>query len=228
MHKLGKSKLGKPKLRKSKLSLLLVDNYDSFTFNLQHMFLLFPEVRLTVKRNDDDLIGLIEQNSFDGVIIGPGPGSPEDEQYFGFNRRIILDYGTAGLPVFGVCLGFQGIYHAFGGSLALSPVPMHGKTSPLCIAESGGTILRGVADDVQVMRYHSIIADLTRPVPDCFRLVAYAADAKDAGKEAVKETTKELMAIEHKQYPIFGVQFHPESFATECGMQIARNFVGCL
>ena len=216
------------KLSTRRLSLLLVDNYDSFTFNLQHMFLLFPGVSLTVKRNDDDLIGLIKQNSFDGVIIGPGPGSPEDEQYFGFNRRIILEYGTAGLPVFGVCLGFQGIYHAFGGSLALSPVPMHGKTSPLCIAEAGGTILRGVADDAQVMRYHSIIADLTGPVPDCFRLLAYAASSDSFAKEVPKEATKELMAIEHKEYPIFGVQFHPESFATECGMQIVRNFVGCL
>lgn len=205
----------------SRLNLLLVDNYDSFTYNLQHMLLMFPGVELKVKRNDDDLIAAMQQDQYDGVIIGPGPGSPEDDSYFGFNKQIILEYGTSGLPVLGVCLGFQGIYHSFGGSLKISALPMHGKTSLLSVTDKSSTLLQGIADHAEVMRYHSIVADLSKPIPDCLNLVAYAAES-DTQSES---DTPELMAIEHKVHPIYGVQFHPESFATECGIKIIENFV---
>ena len=199
---------------------LLIDNYDSFTYNLQHLLLMFPGVQLEVKRHDEDVLAAMQTGQFDGVVIGPGPGSPEDASYFGDNRQIILRYGTAGVPILGVCLGFQGIYHAFGGHLKISAHPMHGKTSRLCITDADSRILHGIAPHATVMRYHSIVADLHRTVPDCLRLTAYAEPSLLAGSDE-----QELMALEHQQYPIYGVQFHPESFATECGMELMENFL---
>ena len=198
--------------------ILLIDNYDSFTYNLQHLLLMVPDVQLEVKRNDANLLAVMQAGQFDGVVIGPGPGSPEDPHYFGDNQQIILRYGTAGVPILGVCLGLQGIYYAFGGRLKMSTHPMHGKTSRLCIVAPGSRILRGIAPEATVMRYHSIVADL-RVVPECLRLTAYAESAQHGSD------TQELMALEHRQYPIYGVQFHPESFATECGIAIIENFL---
>ena len=99
---------------------------------------------------------------------------------------------------------------------------MHGKTSLLSISDKSSTLLQGIADHTEVMRYHSIVADLSKPVPDCFNLTAYAVESNP------QSDGPELMAVEHKVHPIYGVQFHPESFATACGMQIIRNFIECL
>lgn len=221
--------------------ILLIDNYDSFTYNLQHLLLMFPGVSLQVKRNDDALLRVMEQQHFDGVVIGPGPGSPEDTRYFGDNRQIILRYGTAGLPILGVCLGFQGIYHAFGGKLKVSVCPMHGKTSYLQITDTHSKLLQNIRHAPVVMRYHSIVADLSSAIPDCLRLTAYATalpynrdvdvqlvDTPPVNLQQQEEQGKELMALEHKHYPIYGVQFHPESFATECGQMIVGNFLNIL
>ncbi len=209
--------------------LLLIDNYDSFVFNALHLFHISDDVQVTVVRNDDDFLGRVASGEFDGVIIGPGPGTPEDDSYFGHSKAIIMDYGTQGLPVFGICLGFQGIYHAFGGVLKKAAAPMHGKVSLLQI-EQTGVLFEGVSNTAAVMRYHSIMADLAQPVPDCFYLTAYVQDGPGECHQqhlifAQEKNGRELMALEHKQYPIYGVQFHPESFATECGLEIARNFV---
>lgn len=202
--------------------LLLIDNYDSFVFNALHLFqVCAPDVavEVTVVRNDEDFLPLLAAGQFDGVIIGPGPGTPEDDVYFGHSKAVILHYGCQGLPVLGICLGFQGIYHLFGGTLKKALEPVHGKVSLLTI-EQPGLLLQDVAQETAVMRYHSIMADLQKPIPDCFHLNAFVKDST-----AGQGNGRELMALEHKDFPIYGVQFHPESFATECGAQIARHFV---
>ncbi|MBE9562677.1 MAG: aminodeoxychorismate/anthranilate synthase component II, partial [Proteobacteria bacterium] len=119
-----------------------------------------------------------------------------------------------------ICLGFQGIYNCFGGKLKVSNLPMHGKVSSLKI-DSSGLILHDVPDGIHVMRYHSIMADLEQPVPECLRLTAYTHPCLS---QEVNGT--ELMALEHQEYPIYGLQFHPESFATEYGDRIMSNFIG--
>jgi len=150
----------------SVIHLLLIDNYDSFVFNAQHLFeTAQPHVKVTVMRNDAPFLPLIEQGVFDGVIIGPGPGTPEDDAYFGHSKQVILHYGPKGLPVLGICLGFQGIYHYFGGTLKKASVPIHGKVSLLDIHEPGA-LLGTIAQHSAVMRYHSIMADLSAPIPD--------------------------------------------------------------
>lgn len=200
-------------------NILLIDNYDSFTFNLQHLFAQQPNVTLTVVRNDHINLKDLEAGVYAGVVIGPGPGSPEDDVYFGLNKNVILDFGTKGLPVLGVCLGFQGIYNCFGGTLKISQLPVHGKLSELIIMRHGA-ILDGIPNGISVMRYHSILADLDAPIPDCFDLNAYT-------KESYSQSLNgdELMVIEHREHPLFGVQFHPESFATDFGGQFVKNFL---
>lgn len=199
--------------------ILLIDNYDSFTYNLQHLLLNIPNVTLTIKRNDDPFIEELEAGKYAGVVISPGPGSAEDENYFGFNNQVILNFGTEGLPVLGICLGFQGIYNCFGGKLKISNLPMHGKVSKLKI-DNSGLILNDIPDGAYVMRYHSIMADLEQAIPECLELTAYT----HAGKSQ-ELNGSELMALEHKEHPIYGLQFHPESFATEYGDRIMQNFI---
>ena len=200
------------------INILLVDNYDSFTFNLQNQLNSIDSVNLIVKRNNQDFLTDLEKGNYDGVIIGPGPGTAEDEKYFGHNKKIILKYGTKGLPIFGVCLGFQGIIHCFGGKLKVSELPMHGKVSKLTISHKS-KILEGL-NDCDIMRYHSIIADLEQDFPNELIQTAFAQD-----NTSNKANGKELMAIQHSRYPIYGVQFHPESFATHNGDKLIKNFI---
>jgi anthranilate synthase component II len=201
------------------LRILLVDNYDSFTYNLQDILLKNPKVSLVVRRNDEPFLSEIKRGEYDGVVIGPGPGSPEDESYFGFNRSLINDYGTKGLPILGVCLGFQGIWHCLGGKLRIAPLPMHGKVSSLKIKEEG-RLLKGIPNGIQVMRYHSIIADLAYPTPIGINILAETEVGYSTDQNGL-----ELMVFEHSRLPLFGIQFHPESFATEYGVEIVNNFV---
>ena len=199
------------------LRFLLVDNYDSFTFNLSHLFAARGGVALDVRRNDDDFLGDIARGAYDGVIISPGPGTPEDAAYFGHNAEVITHYGARGLPILGVCLGFQGIYHHFGGALKVGAAPVHGKVSRVNVV-ADDALFAGVPKRLEVMRYHSIIADLDNPAPACLALTAFVDDGDLHGGG-------ELMALRHKAHPIYGVQFHPESFATEWGGEIASNFI---
>ena len=200
-------------------SILLIDNYDSFTFNLQHLIEETQHINLTVRRNDESFLLELEQGIYSGVVIGPGPGSPENLNYFGHNQTVIQKFGTQNLPLLGVCLGFQGIYSEFGGSLKEAPLPMHGKISQLDIPQES-QIFKGIKSQINVMRYHSIIADLNQPFPDCLKATAYAKAQKETQVNGL-----ELMAIEHQEHPIFGVQFHPESFATDFGKEIITNFL---
>lgn len=202
------------------MKILIIDNYDSFTYNLAHLFGALPEVEIDVVRNDDDFIPQLEAGTYDGVIISPGPGSPLDESYFGKNMEVIERFGKKGLPILGICLGFQGIAANFGAQLKEAAAVQHGKTSELkLLGES--PILHGVFDGIKVMRYHSLMVDMNQPFPDELVLLAET----DPAAKTVEKNGREAMALAHKQYPIYGLQFHPESYATELGSTIAANFV---
>lgn len=202
------------------INLLLIDNYDSFTYNLEHLFGALEDVSLKVVRNDDDFIVDLEKGGFDAVIISPGPGSPLDEEYFGKNMEVIRRFGTQGLPILGICLGFQGIAAAFGAQLKEAHVPQHGKTSKLKIIKPS-RLLTKVADDIDVMRYHSLMLDMDKPFPKDLEI--FAETAPDS--LTVKQNGREIMGLNHAIYPIYGLQFHPESYATELGKTMAGNFI---
>lgn len=204
----------------NKQRLLLIDNYDSFTYNLYHLFMQFPEVDVIVRRNDASFLDELELGSYDAVVIGPGPGSPADPKYFGNCQKVILDYGRQGLPILGVCLGFQGIAHVFGARLKQATLPMHGKRSKLKITQHK-RLFKGIAPSIEVMRYHSLMVSADEYFPH--ELIITAEVVED--ELSVSINGRELMAFEHRDYPIFGVQFHPESFATEEGFRLAQNFL---
>jgi anthranilate synthase component 2 len=150
----------------------------------------------------------------DRIIISPGPGSPDDPKYFGVCADVITQLGPK-IPLLGVCLGMQGIVHCFGGKVGLAKLPMHGKVSP--ISHNAKGLFRDIPDNLEVMRYHSLVAE-DDSIPDCLTVTATIA-ALETAEEA------EIMAVEHKQYPISGIQFHPESFATEGGKELIQNFL---
>lgn len=202
--------------------LLLIDNYDSFTHNLEHLFGQLGGVTIDVVRNDDDFIPFIQKGKYDGIIISPGPGNPLDEGYFGNNTKVINEFGQT-LPILGICLGFQGIAAVYGATLKEAKLPIHGKTSQLKI-KKGSKILNDIPDEIEVMRYHSLMIDMDDPFPDELQILAEA----NPDSKTVEINGREIMAIQHTKYPIFGLQFHPESYATELGEIIARNFVGII
>jgi anthranilate synthase component II len=202
------------------MKLLLIDNYDSFTYNLLHLFSQIDDVEVVVARNDMVRMDDIENKKYEGVIIGPGPGSPISEEYFGNNMKIIKVHGGQGLPILGVCLGFQGIAIAYGGSLKQAKLPQHGKTSKITIHDNND-LLKDIPQKTEVMRYHSLMIDTEKPFPDDLFITAEV----DEQTYTVRANGREIMAIKHKILPVYGVQFHPESFATEMGDKIAKNFV---
>lgn len=203
--------------------ILLIDNYDSFTYNLLHLFAKLPEVSVDVVRNDDDFIPAVANGDYDGIIISPGPGNPLDGAYFGKNTEVINNFGPKGLPILGICLGFQGIAVACGASLKEAPLPQHGKTSKLKVLKQS-PILAGIPDGTEVMRYHSLMIDADKPFPDELEVFAET----DPQSLSVQKNGREIMGISHKRYPIYGLQFHPESYATELGSRIAQNFIGII
>jgi anthranilate synthase component 2 len=196
------------------MKVLLIDNYDSFTYNLYQLAgdLLLQQSStnvLDVIRNDK--ISLTEiKKKYDKVILSPGPGNPADKAYFGVCADILLN-PEKDLPVFGVCLGMQGIAHYYGGKVIRAPHPMHGKTSPIKHDDKG--VFKDIPQLVNVMRYHSLIVE-DSSLPDCLEITAQTNDS-----------TKEIMGLRHKQYPIEGIQFHPESFATQEGNTMLKNFL---
>ena len=213
----------------------LIDNYDSFTYNLYQFvgevmetaqrYGAIQQFEIITKRNDQVTLDDIKQASPDRIIISPGPGSPDNEAYFGICAQVIQQLGPT-IPLLGVCLGMQGIVHGFGGQVVLAHVPMHGKTSPISHNHRG--IFTGIPDQLEVMRYHSLMADMTS-IPECLEVTAIVGDIK---LQAVTDWvalanngTVEIMAVQHKQYPIYGIQFHPESFATEGGKELIENFL---
>lgn len=194
------------------MKILIIDNYDSFTFNLyQYVGELLEEKKLSftldVFRNDKITINEINKRKYDKIIISPGPGDPSDKAYFGVCSEVITGIGRK-TPVLGVCLGMQGIAYYFGGRVVRAKLPMHGKTS--LISHDGKGVFKGLPQKLEVMRYHSLIAE-KETLPSDLEITAQADD--------------EIMGLRHKKYPIEGIQFHPESFATEGGKEMLKNFL---
>ncbi len=196
------------------MRILIIDNYDSFTFNLYQAIgelLIHTEKNyvLDVKRNDEITVDDIKKNKYNRIIISPGPGAPSDKKYFGVCGDVITEIGRT-TPILGVCLGLQGIVQCFGGRIIKVKTPRHGKTSKITHNSKG--VFFDLPQDLEAMRYHSLVVD-PDSVPACIEVTAQAED------------DKVIMGLRHKEYPIEGVQFHPESFATEGGQNILRNFL---
>jgi len=187
---------------------LVIDNYDSFVYNIAQ-YLGELGIDCEVIRNDKITLKQIKQNKYDGIIISPGPGTPEEKRYFGNCLEVIKDIGPT-TPILGVCLGHQGIIHAFGGKVTNAGCVRHGKTS--YVKHTNSKLFHNVKNPFRATRYHSLVGDKT-VIPDILQVTAIADD------------DGEIMAVEHKKYLIQGVQFHPESIMTENGKMILENFI---
>jgi anthranilate synthase component 2 len=190
------------------LKFLIIDNYDSFVYNIAQ-YLGELGVDCEVIRNDKITIDEIKQKKYDGIIISPGPGTPDEKKYFGVCSDVIRDVGSS-IPILGVCLGHQGIISSFGGKVTNAGCVRHGKTSP--VRHTNSELFKGVKNPFRATRYHSLVGDKTI-IPE---ILEVTATAEDDG---------EVMAIRHKEYLIEGVQFHPESIMTEDGKKILANFI---
>ena len=188
------------------MKFLIIDNYDSFVYNIAQ-YLGELGVDCDVKRNDKITIEEIKENNYDAIIISPGPGTPEDKKYFGVCTDVIKEVGPI-IPILGVCLGHQGIIQCFGGKVVNAGDVRHGKTSP--IKHYNDQIFKDVKNPFQATRYHSLVGDKTI-IPDSLKITAIAGD------------DGEIMGVKHNQYPIQGIQFHPESIMTENGKEILKN-----
>ncbi len=189
--------------------LLMIDNYDSFTYNLvQYFFELGCEV--IVYRNDEISIADIRELSPDYIVISPGPCTPNEA---GISLSVITELGNE-FPILGVCLGHQSIAQAFGGKVVHAEEIMHGKVSE--IVHNGEGLYKGIPNPLSVTRYHSLVAEKDS-LPNCLEITAYV-DNND-------ENQREIMSFCHKTKPIYGVQYHPESILTEYGHQILNNFL---
>ncbi|WP_062051251.1 aminodeoxychorismate/anthranilate synthase component II [Bacillus sp. JCM 19034] len=184
--------------------ILMIDNYDSFTYNLvQYLGEMGHE--LIVKRNDQITIEEIKELSPDYLMISPGPCSPNEA---GISLEAISTFAGE-IPIFGVCLGHQSIAQVFGGDVVRTDRLMHGKTSD--ILHKGETVFKGLTSPLTATRYHSLIVK-KETLPDCFDITAETEEG-------------EIMAIRHKELPVEGVQFHPESIMTDQGKTMLRNFI---
>lgn len=184
--------------------LLLIDNYDSFTYNLyQYLSELGAEV--VVRRNDQITLEEIWQEPPNRIVISPGPGDPDDA---GVSVEVIREFGPV-IPLLGVCLGQQCIGEAFGGKVVHAGQLMHGKTS--LVYHDGRSVLSGLPSPFEAIRYHSLVVDRPR-LPDCLEVTA-------------QTSTGVIMGLRHRTLPIHGVQFHPESIRTLVGKDLLRNFL---
>lgn len=214
------------------MNVLIIDNYDSFTFNLyQYIGEILTDAKnkngndftITVKRNNEITLDDVKALNPDRIIISPGPGSPDDPAYFGVCGEVITEIGKT-VPLLGVCLGMQGIAHFFGGKVVRANTPMHGKTSP--IRHDGKGVYHGLPQNIDIMRYHSLMVE-AMSLPDCLEITSLVQNDKNLDK-SMKDASllgDEIMGIRHKEYPIQGVQYHPESFATEGARNLLKNFL---
>ncbi len=184
--------------------IILIDNYDSFTYNLYQYISEFAEV--LVFRNDEITVEDIRKMKPDGIVISPGPGRPEDS---GISIDVIKSFGED-IPVLGICLGHQAIAVAFGGKVVLAGEIFHGKSSTIQV--KGNDIFEGIGRKVEVMRYHSLIVERIS-MPKELEITAETVD------------NHTIMGIKHKVKKIYGMQFHPESVFTIKGKRMIRNFV---
>ncbi len=188
------------------MEILLIDNYDSYTYNLAQLVAQVSGRWPAVVANDAIPFADLAAGRFDGVVISPGPGAPERAGDFGDCERVIRG---AGVPILGVCLGHQGIASAFGGSVGLAPAPVHGQVTT--VEHDGSEMFRGIPRRFSAVRYHSLA--VTAALPSCLRATAWSEDGV-------------VMAIAHVGRPIWGVQFHPESVGTPDGKALVENFLG--
>ena len=183
--------------------LIVIDNYDSFTYNLvQYLGELGQEIQ--VFRNDQVTLDEIRALNPDHIVISPGPGDPNDG---GISLDVLREFGPT-IPIFGVCLGHQCIGQAYGGKVTRAPRLMHGKVSK--VYHNGDGVFSGVPSPFNATRYHSLIVE--EPIPDDLEVTAFTSQG-------------EVMGVRHKEYPTVGVQFHPESILTEHGKRILQNFL---
>jgi anthranilate synthase component 2 len=192
-----------------KIMLLMIDNYDSFTYNLvQYLGELGADVR--VFRNDRITLGQIEDLGPDRIVISPGPCTPNEA---GVSVAVIKRF-AGHVPILGVCLGHQSIGQAFGGHIAHARRIMHGKTSMIHHSNKG--VFRGLPQPFEATRYHSLVVD-SDSLPDCLEVTAWTEDETGSREE--------IMGIRHRELAVEGVQFHPESILTGCGHDLLRNFL---
>ena len=184
--------------------LMLIDNYDSFTYNLMH-FLGELGAEVTVKRNDAITVDEVLASAPEAVVMSPGPCDPDRA---GICLEMV-ERGAGKVPLLGVCLGHQAVGQAFGGRIAHAPTLMHGKMS--AIHHNGEGLFAGVANPFEATRYHSLVVE-REGLPDCLEVTAETDDGV-------------VMGIAHRELPIHGVQFHPESIASEHGHALLRNFL---
>jgi anthranilate synthase/aminodeoxychorismate synthase-like glutamine amidotransferase len=184
------------------MRVLVIDNYDSFTYNLvQYLGELGAE--LEVVRNDHATVEELLLRGYDRVIVSPGPCTPNEA---GISLEAVRRFPTAGIPTLGVCLGHQALVQAWGGQVVRHQ-PVHGKTTT--IEHDGRTIFRGLPEALEVGRYHSLVA--APELPDVLERSAFGGDV--------------IMAVRHRELPVEGVQFHPESVLTQCGRELLSNFL---
>ncbi|MDR2117236.1 MAG: aminodeoxychorismate/anthranilate synthase component II [Planctomycetaceae bacterium] len=188
--------------------ILMIDNYDSFTFNLvQYLRMLGGDVRIF--RNDKISVAEIRELHPDGIVISPGPGNPDEA---GISLDVIKTFAGT-IPILGVCLGHQSIVQAFGGDIIRAKKIMHGKTSR--IISDGLGVFKGITGPFEAMRYHSLVAK-RETFPKEFVITAESED------------DHEIMGVRHKEFPLEGIQFHPESIMTIIGKRLLRNFLESL
>ena len=185
--------------------ILLIDNYDSFAYNLYQLIGSIDE-DIKVIRNDEMTVEEIENLSPEKIIISPGPGKPEDA---GICIDVIKHFAGK-VPILGVCLGHQAICKAFGAAVSHAKSIMHGKESVIK-TDTSSLIFKGLPKNITVARYHSLAA-VDSTMPDCLKITATSDDG-------------EIMAVEHRHFPVYGLQFHPESIMTPDGMTMLRNFM---
>lgn len=184
--------------------ILIIDNYDSFTYNLyQYIGEIYEDIK--VVRNDEVNIEEIKKLAPEGIVLSPGPGRPEDS---GICINVIKELGST-IPVLGICLGHQAIGYAFGGKVSRADKIMHGKVSE--INHDGKGMFKDIKNPLTVMRYHSLIVEKEN-LPEELEITGETKDGV-------------VMGLKHKKYPVYGLQFHPESILTEEGKKIVRNFV---
>ena len=190
------------------MKFLIIDNYDSFVYNLAQRL---GELGITsdVIRNDQLTIQQVKNANYNAIIISPGPGTPDDKRYFGVCKEVIEKLGPT-TPILGVCLGHQGIISCFGGKVVNAGNVRHGKTSQ--VKHYDDSIFTGIKNPFRATRYHSLVGDKTI-IPDSLKITAVAED------------DGEVMGVSHKKYLIEGVQFHPESILTDEGTKILGNFI---
>ena len=184
--------------------ILLIDNYDSFTYNV-YQYVANLGYQVTVIRNDMTSVSAIEQAGYQGIIISPGPGTPDSA---GISKEVIARFAGK-VPILGICLGHQAIGEVFGGRVIRAPQPVHGKAE--YIIHKGQGIYRDLPKPLSAGRYHSLIVD-QKGLPECLEITATSQDGL-------------IMGLRHREFDVEGVQFHPESILTPKGIKILENFL---